>query len=401
MYTPIRSTFLALALAAAWPAVSPQAALVSVHPYLAEAGKPFTVTVTGQTDLCMPIWTHMDAKVSGDKLFLEAAGANNPAAICTAGPHAFSVDIPVLALKAGVYEVRFQRRMACEFAMPPCLPFNELDTAGSLTVLDQAGLAYPIKPRAAAANKPFDLLVTSRNFTCGNTYSGLSVTVRDWQIMLSFTNKPNPAALCPAVIADYGPTFKIPALPQGTYQVISTISPYCGTDGPCPLALVAPQLSGALQILGAEDRFKPRTEPGLVPAGGTFSLELHGPYDCNDVMTEKQVEVKDGVIRLSYSLVRTKKMCADTIFIHHENFTVPALAAGDFPVVLSPRDCAYTDHFLCLQTVAPRVIDTVTATMALGVKARSQLPGAPRGNRSGVKLRWRGEAADAAGRRQK
>jgi hypothetical protein len=391
--------FLATALSAAM-AVPALAATVSVSPYQAEAGKDFKVTVSGKTDLCMPIWTYISAKEQGGVLTLSAAGANNPLAKCAAGPHDFSLDILVPALKAGSYEVRFQRHIPCEFDKPQCEPFIFPDSGGTLLVVDRAKIPFSIKPRAAAADKSFDLFLTNKDFTCGNTFSNLNVAVRGWQLMLSFTNKPNPAAICPAIEADYGPTFKVPALAYGTYQVFAVMSPWCDSKGPCPLALFAPQLAGALDIGSVSPGREPWTEPGLAPAGMTFGLDLHGPFDCNDEVMDKQVEVKDKKILLHYGLGRNKKLCNDTIFVHHETFTVPGLAVGDYPVILSPRDCQYPDHWLCLETLAPRVIDTVTASSSLGVKAKAGMPGVGHGKRVGVKVLWRGEPADMAGRRK-
>lgn len=392
--------FASLAMATACITAPTMAATVSVTPHQAEAGKDFRVTVSGKTDLCMPIWSYISAKEQGGILTLSAAGANNPLAKCTAGPHDFSLDFLVPALKAGSYEVRFQRHLPCEFEKPQCEPFIFPDSGGTLVVVDRAKLSFSIKPRAAAANKSFDLFLTNKDFTCGNTYSNLNVGVRGWQVMLSFTNKPNPAAICPAIEADYGPTFKVPALAYGIYQVMAVMSPWCDSKGPCPLAPIAPQLAGALDIGSVGPGLLPWTEPGLAPAGMTFGLDLHGPYDCNDVVTNKLVEVKDKTILLHYGLTRTKMACLDTVFVHHETFTVPGLAVGDYPVILSPRDCPYADHWLCLESVAPRVIDTVTASSSLGVRGKAGMPGAGHGKRVGVKVLWRGEAADMAGRRK-
>lgn len=396
----MRSHTLLLAALTACLAVPALAATVSVTPNQAEAGKDFKVTVSGKTDLCMPIWTYISAKEQGGILTLSAAGANNPTAKCAAGPHDFSLDILVAALKAGTYEVRFQRHLPCEFEKPQCEPFIFPDSGGTLTVVDRAKLSFSIKPRAAAADKAFDLFLTNKDFTCGNTYSNLNVAVRGWQVMLSFTNKPNPAALCPAIEADYGPTFKVPALAFGTYQVFAAMAPYCDPKGPCPLTPIMQQLAGALEIGSVSPGREPWTEPGLAPAGMTFGLDLHGPYDCNDVVTDKQVEVKDKKILLHYGLARTKIACAETVFVHHETFTVPGLAVGDYPVILSPRGCQYPDHWLCLETVAPRVIDTVTASSSLGVRGKAAMPGRVRGKSSGIKVLWRGDAADLAGRRK-
>jgi hypothetical protein len=399
MNTRIQSAFAAFSLAALCMAGTARAAAY-LSPSQVEAGKGFTVTVSGKSDLCMPIWSQTRATEKDGLLTLEAAGVNNPAALCLAGvENDFNVDIPVPALKAGVYKVLFQRRLPCEFQPRACEPFIAPNSAGTLEVTDRAKLNYAFQPRTAAANRSFDLFLTNKNFTCGNTYSDMSVSVQGWQVYLTYTNRPNPAALCPAVIADYGPTFKVPAMAKGTYQVMAAAMPYCGKGTPCPLIEIAPQLAGALEIGAPSDR-KAWTEPGLTLAGAVFRLELHGPFTCNDDILNKQVEVKDGKILLRYDMGRNKRMCLDTVFVHHETFTVPALAAGSYPVSLAPGDCPFTDSFLCAGTAAERAIDTVTASSALGVRSKSGMPGARvSGKRNQVKVLWRGAPADLAGRR--
>lgn len=390
------SPLAALLLAAA----AADAAVVTLSPSTVEAGAESKVTVSGKTELCMPIWTYQSVKESGGILTFEAAGQNNPTAKCTAGPHDFSLDFRVPPLKAGSYEARFQRRLPCEMTNPKCEPFIFPDSAGTFTVVDRAKAPFSIQPRAAAADKSFDLFLTSKDFTCGNTFTNLSVAVRGGQINLAFTNKVDPLVLCPAIEKDYGPTFKVPALKAGVYQVSATVIPYCAKE-PCGRPNLTPQFAGSISIGSVGPGTEPWTEPGLVPAGMTFGLELHGPYDCNDVVTDKQVEVRDGKIYLRYGLMFTKKMCVDTVFVHHEVFTVPGLAVGDYPVILSPQGCTTFNHFLCKETVAPRVIDTVTASSSLGLKpgrAGKAALGAP--GRNGIKVLWRGAPTDLSGRRQ-
>ena len=47
---------------------------------------------------------------------------------------------------------------------------------------------------------------------------------------------------------DYGPTFTVPAMRAGTYQVFATMNPYCAPNSPCPLMMAAPSLAGALVV---------------------------------------------------------------------------------------------------------------------------------------------------------
>ncbi|GEM_PF-3858296 len=232
--------------------------VVSISPYQAESGKAFQVTLSGKTDLCNPRFSHWQVQVGEGTLSLTVLAENDPVAKCAAGPHDYATDFSIPAMKAGSYEVNAFLPPACAFAPNPC-PIAYMPLyGGTLTVQDSAKLNFAIRPKQVAADKEFDLFVTHKDFTCGNEFSNLSSYVSGHSLYVQFTNRPHPEALCPAVLTDHGPTIKVPAMKGGVYQVFATAMPYCGTPGPCPLALMAPQLAGALTVGdGATAIFRP------------------------------------------------------------------------------------------------------------------------------------------------
>ena len=375
--------------------VLPQARTASISPYEAESGKAFAVTVSGKTDLCMPIFSHIEANAGTGELWLTAMAENNPLGKCTAGPHDYQLDFDIPALKAGEYNVMVTLKPPCLYQEPRCKIPEFPDSAGTLTVRDSAKLDYHIKPSHTPALKSFRMMVTNKNFKCSDEYLDLSVAVRGWQIIATFTNHPNPQGLCPAVLTDYGPTFTVPALESGTYQVFAAPKPYCAS-GICPIGLVAPQLAGALEARGQADGAVIWVEPGKVAAGMPATLQLHSTgYTCNDVVQDKQVDVKDGIVTLRYTMTRTKKFCADTIFVHHEDFTAPGLAIGLHPVFIKPGTDCPANSILCGDAAAAKAVDTVHAESSLRLRdaaARGKTPAA------GMRMLWRGEPADADGR---
>jgi hypothetical protein len=222
---------------------------VYVTPNQAESGKPFQVFLSGKTSLCAPQFSRHEAKAENGVVNFTVMAVSNPAANCTGEVTDFKTEFVVPGLKAGEYKVEARLYPSCHYDNPPCAMLRDpVEYGGLLYMQDSAKLAFAIRPDKVAADKPFDLFLTGKNFTCGNEYTGLTSTFQGEVLFLYFTNRPHPEVLCPAVLLDYGPTFHIPAAQAGVYQVMASVSPYCGTAGPCPLALIAPQLAGTLTV---------------------------------------------------------------------------------------------------------------------------------------------------------
>lgn len=221
---------------------------VSVSPNQAESGKAFQVTLIGKSSLCAPVFSRHAVSVENGVVNLTVMGMHNPAALCVVGEREYRTDFNVPALSAGEYEVAARVLPACSYENPPCLPARDPVEYGSLSIKDSASLFFGIRPKRVEQAKAFGLFVFNEDYTCGNEYTDHTTSVSGHSLIVSFTNRPHPEALCPAVVADHGPTFQIPAMDPGVYQVFTVAMPYCGTQGPCPLAMVAPMLSGALTV---------------------------------------------------------------------------------------------------------------------------------------------------------
>ncbi len=375
------------------------AGAATIGPKEAESGHAFTLTVYGKTQLCMPIFSRQSAEaVKTGSLHLSVMAENNPLGKCTAGDHDYQVDFDIPALKAGEYAVSITLQPPCAYTEPRCLVPVVTDSAGTLTVRDSAKLVYQIKPKLTPSLKSFPMRVIHSGFKCDDVFTNLTVAVRGWQIFTTYTKPPHNGGICPAVITDYGPVFTVPALEAGTYQVFATETPYC-SNGLCPPIILDPLLAGSLEARGQAEPFTIWVEPGKVAAGMAGTLQLHSSaFTCNDVMQNKQATIgaKDGVITLSYSMTRTKILCPDTIFVHHEDFAVAGLAVGMHPIVLKPAAECPSNSILCGDAAGAKAVDTVTAESSLGVAGKRS--GARRAAGMGMELRWRGEPADADGR---
>lgn len=248
---------------------------VYVTPGQAESGKPFQVALTGKTSLCDPQFSRHEAKVENGVVNFTVMAVNSPLANCTGDMRDFRTEFAVPALKAGEYKTEARLYPSCHYDNPPCAMLRDpVEYGGLLYVQDSAKLTLAIRPDKVEAGKPFDLFLTGKDFTCGNEYTGLASTFQGDVLTLAFTNRPHPEALCPAVLADYGPTFRIPTAKAGVYQVMAVVSPYCGTSGPCPMALMAPQLSGALTVGEGPMSLRPGPAGGSARGAGMRHGEL-------------------------------------------------------------------------------------------------------------------------------
>jgi hypothetical protein len=364
-----------------------------------EANHTATVRLTGQTTACSPIISHQDARVSGSTLYLSASIENNPVARCAPGPWDYSADFDLPPLAPGEYTVLMSGYPACAYSATPCPFAVPPQDTGRLVAVDPAGLHYRVDPKRAASDRDFRLRLTAPEFQCGSLFTSLTVQVTGHRIQLGFVHEARPEALCPAVVGQYGPVFELSGLPMGVYQVFAAPQP-CG-PGLCTMAAIQPQLAGAIEVEPRPD--KPIwVDPQKISAGSPHSVNLRGTaFACNDVLTDKQTEVKDGILRFRYTLVRTKKLCmVDTIFVGLETFELPALAIGAYPVFLQPMNCEY-DSPLCGPGPAAAV-DTVYAFSPLGIRNPAEKAFRLRRGDShpGLRVPWRGGSADLAGRRE-
>lgn len=250
-----------LPITALWAQTPDQVAYLS--PNQAESGKPFQVTVSGKTTLCNPRFSHHSVRTGDGILYLTVLAENDPLSKCSAGEHDYATDFRIPALNADTLEVELYLPPACAFSSSPCPIANQPFYAGRLFIRDSASLYYAVRPKRVDADKAFDLFLTRKDFTCGNEFSSLATNISGHSLFLTYTSRLHPEALCPAILLDYGPTFKVPAMKPGVYQVFASPMPYCPTPEPCPLKadLPAPSLSGALTVGDGTVSLQPSVNP--------------------------------------------------------------------------------------------------------------------------------------------
>ncbi|MFC1585833.1 hypothetical protein ACFL5V_09830 [Fibrobacterota bacterium] len=158
---------------------------------------------------------------------------------------------------------------------------------------------YIISPLSVAAEQGFALSLLSYNFTCGHTYSHLSVEVSRNDIYLSFLPTADPAAICPAIYMPYGPDFEVPGLEPGTYNVYAIeLVPCLVSEPACEIAVI-PRLAGMLTVEGAGSGFS--ISPTTAAAGQPLTLSLlSSRFNCATEFSYLSVEAGDTAIYLSF-----------------------------------------------------------------------------------------------------
>ncbi len=294
---------LTLAVAAAFTAVftttNPQAQATGyISPSRAVANRAFQLNLSGSTGTgsCLSLGnpkavvTDTLIDLTLQTLIVPTAPGvppvpGTPGSVCTTGDYPINFDFHLPALKPGVYAVRGYILPTCMLANPACLIAPLPFVTSQLVVSAPEGLYYSISPKQAPAAKEFDLFLTSKNYSCADEFLNLESSVNGRTLMLTYTVRNDPAIRCAKPIQDLGPTFKIPAMTDGTYQVFASPNPYCPPGTICPLAKIAPQLAGALDIgdpTGIGKTATHSTRNGSQPLhgnalqgkgyGGTFSL---------------------------------------------------------------------------------------------------------------------------------
>lgn len=234
----------------------------SLLPSQAESGKPVTLTVSGYTGLCNPHFSHQAATVQSGAIHLELLGENDPLSKCSDSIRAFHTDFQTPALAAGSYAVDIAFRPACSYQEPLCPFALQRFAAGTLTVRDPADLTFGILPGQVQAGQQFHLRVTRKEFACGAVFTGLTDVANGPVLYLQYTlAEMTLDTACPVPLAPQGPIFTLGPLAAGTYQIMASQIPDCAGKV-CPLALIAPQLAGALTVVETVSGLKQDQRPG-------------------------------------------------------------------------------------------------------------------------------------------
>lgn len=229
--------------------------------------------------------------------------------------------------------------------------------------------AFFLDPSRWDANASFKLDLLSYRYDCGVTYSDHSVNRQGNRVDLRFVAHPKPDAACPLIDKPYGPSFPMPALPAGRYDVHATALAPCQVGNPVCLLPERTERVGILTIgrVADADWF---IQPVSVPAGKAFDLRiLSDRYgNCQTSFSHVSHSVADNRIRATFvTTTDTNVVCIWNQSPHGPAIKVEPLKAGRYPVdVIEAPSCAYKQPicpWLPPDKVA-RVVDTLVVTGA-------------------------------------
>lgn len=365
------------------------ATVLSVTPNPAPAGKIFVLYLQGVSANCYTTFTRESVTVAGTRIdlrytpqtLLYPTDPPVPASVCpvpvTARVETTSVvPAPIVAnlptfsmppMAAGKYEVWATEvpecvYNGCKIAMPAPV------SAGSLEVQKQGDLSYTFTPVSAPAGQAFDLHLLSYGFTCATVYQDLAVHVVGDVITLSFTDKEQTGVACPAVYMPYGPTFKIPALQAGTYQV--------RVDRNMINALVT---AGNLQVTPAAARKGWYLKQKTVPPDAPFQMQLlkDSLSACTNFTNLSAVVSASGID--ANLLIQTGKCAGISPEPIGPVYSMPALKAGLYPIYVNELlPCEVAQPACLVNKMKPLPSDTLVVAKVLSVRMSALRAGAPK-----------------------
>jgi len=242
------------------------ATTAGISPTWAESHHPFTLALFGESDKCAPVFSHQSSRITGGTLVLSVLEQQRPGVLCTNDTAwAYRTEFDAPALDSGEYPVQVRWAQACEFDATPCPVAYQPQDVGNLRVTDSASLSYSFTPRSVRAGQDFHIRLKG-TFNCGDLIKSSTVDTVRPILRLNFVIEPHPEVVCIAPFP--GIDFAVPALGAGGWQVYAARSPYCAQGTVCPLALIAPQLAGALEVPPVVEAVVPlRPETRVGPAG--------------------------------------------------------------------------------------------------------------------------------------
>src|SRR3954467_14388449 len=97
------------------------AATASSSPYWVQAHHAFTLALTGESQMCVPEFSHQEAALIGGELVLSVLEQQRIGYMCTnATSWPYRTEFTVPGLDSGNYPVKVRWRSACEFDPAPC-----------------------------------------------------------------------------------------------------------------------------------------------------------------------------------------------------------------------------------------------------------------------------------------
>jgi hypothetical protein len=263
----------------------------------------------------------------------------------------------------------------CLYSQPMCLIAVRPESAGVLEVKEGTAPAFFINPASAPPNQAFALQLLSYDFTCATTYDSLSAVVAEGVITLSFRDYANPAALCPAVYMPYGPTFRIPALKEGSYKVkVNRLATNVAAD------------AGVLSIAGVAPRKSWYLKEKRTLAGKAFAMQLlrDDIGNCQTSFADEGITISSQAVAVAFTLERhPDRVCVQNIQPYGPSFEMPAMKVGAYPVAATVCEGIAGQ---CKAPGAASVVDTLIVTQTLSVRM-SEL------RAHGPKVEMRGQTA--------
>lgn len=397
-----------------------------LSPTAAPAEQSFSLSAQSYRYNCGTVFGNQSVSVAGDRIDLSFTAEERLDVACPAIYRPYGPDFRMPALKPGKYQVFMNLLLPCHVTQPACRAAIPVEEAGILYIGVEEPIRYSITPTSTAAEKDFALQLIGSQFSCAHEFSMLASRVQDGRITLTFLDKINPAVLCPAVVRPYGPTYKIPGLKAGVYEVFAERLPACAEQACKVMPVTEP--AGRLSVTSGPARpvgwflKEKRT-----PAGSPFSLQLlnHDYGNCQTRFTNTSVVAQAGRIDVSFVIeTDTDIHCITDIRPHGPSFRMDALRPGSYPVYVSvlPK-CQYTEPRCAIiaadAEAAPTIIDPlrpfpvavdtlqVIQTLAVGL-ARPGAAAPQAGYRDGaLSLRlpagskgdWRAEVLTLSGKR--
>jgi hypothetical protein len=215
---------------------------------------------------------------------------------------------------------------------------------------------WHVQPVAVASRLPFHMAVVHSQYgSCQTEFTHTSITIDsvNKKISTQFGVTLHPDHICIQNVSPYGPSFAMPSLPAGNYQVDVTVLPACAIPATptSPICLIQPvptQAAEPLRVLDTTLTFgkgwylaNPST-----PANSDFVLKLRNlEYPpCRFTFAHATSAMDGNQISLRFTVEENQSaICPDVITAGGPDFSIPKLPAGDYPILISIEPtCMYT-----------------------------------------------------------
>lgn len=221
-----------------------------------------------------------------------------------------------------------------------------------------APLPYKISPDTAPAGKPFTLRLEGVAADCNSFFTRESVTVTGKRIDLSFVNNglirinagdtaaiPGQNVLCPEMAKDTltgsilpyydAPTYAMPALKAGAYEVWATEMYECLYTQPVCKIGVSTRYTGMLTV-DADGKTAYSITPSTVKTGSDFELSLLSyDFTCATTYDMLASAVVGDTISLTFldHLVDTLSICPAVYKPYGPSYKINGLRKGSYHVI--------------------------------------------------------------------